>query len=192
VTVVVCTSEPDWAVTVIVDVPVGVPVCGGGVFVTPPPPHPEITAPIRSTAAISTADAKFGRLLRPAPKRANCAETKTINVKNTETSTRIQRTGCDGVRGKRFADGGKIPRAVVEMESVVEVAVEPGVKLEGLKLALDAAGRPLAENVTALGNPPALGASVTTKFAVCPAVMVTGATGPPVEKSRPVPVSVMT
>ena len=42
VTVVVCTSEPDVAVTVIIDVPAGVPVGGGGAV--PPPPHPEMAS----------------------------------------------------------------------------------------------------------------------------------------------------
>lgn len=176
----------------IVDVPAGVPVCGGGVVLpTPPPPHPEIAAAVQRTVRISMADAKRGRVAIPFPKYANFPDTKNIKVRNAESITRIQRTGCDGVRGIRFADGGKSPRAVVEMERVVEVAAEPGVRLDGLKLALDAAGRPLAEKVTALGNPPVLGASVITKFAVCPAVMVMGATGPLAEKSRPVPVSVM-
>jgi hypothetical protein len=57
VTLMVCTSEPDWAVTVIVYVPAGVPAGGGGA-VTPPPPQPEITVAVRRTMAISIAGAK--------------------------------------------------------------------------------------------------------------------------------------
>lgn len=45
-----CTSEPDVVVTVIVDVPAGVPVGGGGVVV--PPPHP--AKPMANSSAAVT------------------------------------------------------------------------------------------------------------------------------------------
>ena len=90
-----------------------------------------------------------------------------------------------------FVEGGKVPRAVVEIDKVVEVAVPPGVRLDGLKLALEADGSPLAEKVTALGKPPVPGVNEMVKLAVCPAVIVTGVVGPAAEKSMPVPVSVM-
>lgn len=83
-----------------------------------------------------------------------------------------------------------MPRAVVEMDKVVEVAVPPGVRLAGLKLALEADGSPLAEKVTVLAKPPAPGVNEMVKLAVCPAVMVTGEAGPAAEKSMPVPVRV--
>ena len=84
-----------------------------------------------------------------------------------------------------------MPRAVVVMESVVDVAAPPGVRLLGLKPALEAEGSPVAENETAFAKPPAPGVSVMVKLAVCPAVIITGATGPTAEKSMPVPVRVM-
>lgn len=57
VTVVVCTSDPDAALTVIVDVPAGVPVGGGGVIV-PPPPHPAMVMASRSASVTNIAGAK--------------------------------------------------------------------------------------------------------------------------------------
>ena len=83
-----------------------------------------------------------------------------------------------------------MPRAVVEIDSVVEVAAPPGVRLDGLKLALEAEGSPAAEKVTVLAKPPVPGVNEMVKLAVCPAVMVTGELGPVVEKSMPVPVRV--
>ena len=74
-------------------------------------------------------------------------------------------------------DGGKAPLAVVEMESVVDVAEEPGVKLVGLNVALEAAGRPEATNEIELVKPPGPGVNVMVKFAVCPAVTVTEEAG---------------
>lgn len=41
-----------------------------------------------------------------------------------------------------------MPRAVVEMDKVVEVTALPGVRLPGVKLALEAEGSPEAEKVT--------------------------------------------
>jgi hypothetical protein len=55
VTVVVCTSEPDVAVTVIVDVPAGVPVGGGGVEL---PPHPAMVIASSAASVMNLAGAK--------------------------------------------------------------------------------------------------------------------------------------
>ena len=155
-------------------------------MVTPPPPHPAITVAVRSTLMTSMADAKRrGRL------GLNNISASSSNVNDVETSAKSQKTNFGGVRGFGFVNGGTMPRAVVEMESVVEVAVAPGVKPLGLKLPLDAEGSPDAENETAFAKPPAPGVNVMVKFADCPAVIITGATGPPVEKSMPVPVRVM-
>ncbi len=70
--------------------------------------------------------------------------------------------------------GGRTPPfAVVAIESVVDVAEEPGVKLAGLNVGLDAEGRPEAKKEIAFVKPPGPGVNVMVKFAVCPAVTVT-------------------
>src|SRR5579864_1472948 len=153
---------------------------------TPPPPQPAIMVAVKRTVRISIAGTK--RRWRPGLKSIRASSS---NENDVETSARSQKINFGGVRRLGFVDGGSMPRAVVEMVSVLDVAVEPGVKLLGLKLALDADGRPEAEKMTAFAKPPAPGVIVIVKFADCPAVTVTGATGPPVEKSMPVPLSVI-
>jgi hypothetical protein len=178
VTVVVCTSEPDVAVTVIVDVPAGVPVGGGGVELLP---HPAMVIASSAATVMNVAGAK---------RRCRLFLPKKINPNKIVANARVQSANCGVIRGARLAEGGKAPRAVVAMERVVVAAVAPGVTLVGLNVALDADGNPEAEKEIAFGKPPVAGVAEIVKVAVCPAVMVAEEVGAVRAKSIPVPVSV--
>jgi len=180
VTVVVCDSEPDVAVMVIVDVPVGVPVGGGGVVV-PPPPHPVIVIARRRAAVTKIVGANRRWRMRLA---------NAIVLSRIAVSARLHDVNCGGICSARGVDGGIVPRAVVEIESVVVVAVVPGVTVVGLNVAVEAVGNPDAENVIGFGKPPVPGVSVIVYVAVWPAVTVAGDVGALMAKSIPVPASV--
>ena len=176
VTVVVCTSDPDVAVTVIVDVPAGVPLAAEL--------HP-VTPMARSSATVTNI-AGVSRRLRPVLPNEISASRIAANAKLHSASGRtVHGFEVGGV------DPGKVlPRIVVATENTVVAVVAPGVTLVGLNVPVVAAGNPDAVNVTAFAKPPVPGVSVIVKFAVCPAVTVTGDPGPLSVKSIPVPVSV--
>ena len=87
-------------------------------------------------------------------------------LKTIAANAKLQSASCVGIPGVRGADGGNAPRAVVAMESVVVVAVPPGVTVVGLKVAVEAAGNPEAEKVIGFAKPPVPGVAVIVKFAV--------------------------
>ena len=166
---VVCTSEPDVAVTVIVDVPAGVP------FMLLHPPMP-----IASSSATFPNITVVSRRLRPVLPNA-------MNASRIALSAKLHSANCGGVHGFGLLDGGKPLCIVVATENIVVATLAPGVTDGGVNAGVVAAGSPEAEKVTAFGKPPAPGVIVIVKFAVCPDVTVTAAPGPVSAKSMPVP-----
>ena len=79
---------------------------------------------------------------------------------------------------------------MVAIVSVVDVAVEPGVTLGGVNVAVDAFGNPEAENVIAFAKPPVPGVTLIVYVAVWPDVMDAVPVAALSAKSMPVPVSV--
>jgi hypothetical protein len=173
----VWTNDPDVAVTVIVDVPAGVPVGAGGVGLL----HPTMPIARRSVIVTNVAGANL---------RWRWVLVNKIVLSRIAASAKLHNTNCGGIRGVRGVDGGNAPRTVVAIESVDVVAVAPGVTLVGLNVAVAAVGNPAAENVIAFAKPPVAGVAVIVNIAVCPAVTVTADVGPLMAKSMPVPVSV--
>lgn len=171
-----CTSDPDVAVTVIVDVPAGVPLAAEL--------HP--VTPIARSSATVTNIAGVSRRLRPVLPNVISASRIAANAKLHSASGRTVHGFAAGV----VNPGKVLPRIVVATENTVDAELAPGVRLVGLNVPVDAAGNPEAVNVTAFAKPFAPGVSVIVKFAVCPAVTVTAAPGPFSVKSIPVPVSV--
>ena len=146
--------------------------------------HP-VTPMARSRATVTNI-AGVSRRFRPVLPNVISASRIAANVK-------LQSANGRTVHGFTFGvvDPGKVlPRIVVATENTVVAEVAPGVTLVGLNVPVDAAGNPEAVNVTAFANPPVPGVSVIVKFAVWPAVTVTGEPGPLSVKSIPVPVSV--
>jgi hypothetical protein len=172
----VCTSDPDVAVTVIVDVPAGVPLAA---LLQPVTPMARSSATVTNIAGVS-------RRLRPVLSKVISASRNAAKAKLHSANGRtVQGLEVGGV------DPGKVlPRIVVATENTVDAEVAPGVRLVGLNVPVVAAGNPEAVNVTAFAKPPVPGVRVIVKFAVWPAVTVTGDPGPLSVKSIPVPVSV--
>jgi len=143
------------AATVILKVPGGVPIFGGGVLLPPP----QLT---RERPSVTTPNAKDHRraflLTLPMPTRNSPNTTATGNAGK--------------VRGFRPASGTAAPPgAAVVMVSVVDTGLPPGAMLAGEKLQLEAAGNPLQENVMAELRP-LTGLTVMVNVAVWPALMV--------------------
>jgi len=136
--VTVTVSAAEWlvaevAVTVMLEVPGGVPIFGGGVLLPPP----QLT---RERPSVTTPNAKDHR-------RAFLF-TLPMLTRNSPNTTATGNAGK--VRGFRPASGTAAPPgAEVVMVSVVDTGLPPGVMLAGEKLQLEAAGNPLQENVIA-------------------------------------------
>ena len=105
---------PDVAVTVIVEVPAGVPVVGGGVVELDPPPHP----PIKVAAAMGMSTRQTDNAIRANRRRpaGRCVVASTVAIRSNIASTEIGSMGipaggCILVAGCDC--GTSKPRAVV-------------------------------------------------------------------------------
>jgi hypothetical protein len=135
VTVIVSAAEwlvAEVAVTVMLEVPEGVPgLFGGGVLLPPP----QLTRQKASAVAPNARDQRQTFLLR--------LPILTRNSPNTIATGHAAK-----VQGFRPAIGTAAELgAVVVMVSVVDTGLPPGVRLAGEKLQLEAAGNPLQANV---------------------------------------------
>jgi len=148
------------AATVMLKVPGGVPIFGGGVLLPPP----QLT---RERPSVTTPNAK-DHLLIFLP-RLPIPETNTPNAMATNHAAKVQGAKVQGC-GTPVGTAAALC-AVVVMVSVVDTGLPPGVRLAGEKLQLEAAGNPLQENVMAELRP-LTGLTVMVNVAVWPALMV--------------------
>ena len=142
------------AVTLMIEVPAGVPVTG---FLTEEPPPQLATHNVAPTAASANQrdiTFLFVRLLTD------------INKPKTMLADHANVQGC-----RPTIEAAEEPGAVVLMVSVVETGLPSGVRLKGEKVQLDAAGSPLQPNVTAEAMP-LIGLIVIVNVAVWPALML--------------------
>jgi hypothetical protein len=134
VTVTVRAAEwlvPEVAVTVMLEVPGGVPMFGGGVLLPPP----QLTSERPSMSAPNARD----HLLIFLPR---------LPILTANSPNSIAAGHAAKVQGFRRAIGAAAELgAVVVMVSVVDTGLPPGVRLAGEKLQLEAAGNPLQANV---------------------------------------------
>ena len=118
------------------EVPGGVPIFGGGVLLPPP----QLT---RERPSVTTPNAK-DHLLIFLP-RLPIPETNTPNARATNHAAKVQGAKVQGF-GPPVGTAAALG-AVVVMVSVVDTGLPPGVRLAGEKLQLAAAGNPLQANV---------------------------------------------
>jgi len=146
---------PEVAVTVMLEVPGGVPVLGFGCGLPPP----QLTTSRASAMRPKTAEHRLSFLPRePTP------ITKNPNTIPSDHDVKLQ--------GRRPAIGTTAEAAAVVLRvRVVDTGDPLGVTLAGEKVQLDAAGRPLQANVTGEFIP-LTGLMVMVNVAVCPALMV--------------------
>ena len=124
---------PEVAVTVILEVPGGVPIFFGGALF----PLPQLTRQ-RASAVPPHANDHFRAFWPRLPLFAK----NNANMVPTDHAVKIQ--GGRPANGTAAAELG----AVVVMVSVVETGPAPGVRLAGEKVQVDAAGKPLQANAT--------------------------------------------
>lgn len=134
VTVIVSAAEwlvAEVAVTVMLEVPGGVPIFGCGVLLPPP----QLTRQKASAVALNARDQRQTFLLR-------------LPILTTNSPNTIATGHAAKVQGFRPAIGTAAALgAVVVMVSVVDTGLPPGVRLAGEKLQLEAAGNPLQANM---------------------------------------------
>jgi hypothetical protein len=155
VTVAVCDKVPEVAVTVMVEVPAGVPL-GLELLLLLQPAIP------RTTSSITTL--KPARITR---KRCSALRIRR-SVANITHAARAQSKIGSGPRGEgRPGITYTLLRDVVAMLRVVATEVLPGEPLVGLNdTVVPSVGAPDCENVTVCGNPPAPAVTVMGKVAV--------------------------
>jgi hypothetical protein len=178
-----CATPPDAAVTAIVYVPAGVPPAGlvgateedGDVPPTAPPQPANAMVAIRNSPK-KTWETSWGSF-RP--------EMRHPRVRNANRAA-ITPSEDGGVHGNGFDPRGNVrERAVVEIESVTDCVVAPGVTVaDGEKEALAPEGSPDTLNVTGLVNAPFEGATVMMNVAGWPAGTELGPAGAVTEKSE--------
>jgi len=158
--VVDCWLAPEVPVTVMLNVPAGVPPP------PPPPPPPPLQPEMLSTSsstrrtrgnAVAARRQRSGRRAEM-PKRREATKVAQRSAKATNQRSHGAASG-QGREGDCGA-GGTAERAVVEMVSVVEAGFALGVTEVGLKAQEDSVGRPVQEKVMALGKPPAWGVTL--------------------------------
>jgi len=158
---------PEVAVTVMLEVPGGVPFCG---FVCGLPPPPQLTTRRASAMTPKTAEKRLAFL-----PRLFIPTTKNPNTIPSDHDVKLQ--------GRRPAIGvARELAAVVLTVRVVETGEPLGVTLAGEKVQLDAAGSPLQANVTGEFMP-LTGMMVMVNVALWPALMVALAGEASIEKS---------
>jgi hypothetical protein len=127
---------PEVAVTVMLEVPGGVPIFGGVLL-----PPPQLTRQKPSMRAPNAMDHRGTFLLRLSLLRAPIHTTNSPNTIATGHAAKVQ--GCIPANGTAAEAG-----AVVVMVSVVDTGPPLSIRLAGEKLQLEAAGNPLQANVT--------------------------------------------
>lgn len=156
-----CVVAPDVALTVTLNVPGGVPVvvCGG---LEPPPQETMKRSASKPTAEAITRVTGFLRRAEP-PSRIIPTNPKLLIAARVAPPS-----GCEEAT----------ERAVVEIVSVVLVALPLGVSVGGLKVQLEAAGNPAQAKLTVPVKPP-WGVMEMVKVAACPAATVALPLGTP-------------
>ena len=172
VTVVVCATVPEVAVTRIENVPAGVPfglICWDAL----PPPHAAKTAAATSNVASSNCGAR--RRVLAVTLLAHRAIIPSIAARKY-----VQGQPCAGPCGNLL--GSRNERDVVAIESITLAGVLPGViVVDGENIALAPVGSPDAANVTGFENEPFEGETVMLNVACWPAATVALVEGTPTE-----------